>query len=62
MALMDTVKFGIHAVQSIIALVIIGCSAARVSEHTSNGYALAIFTVSLTAYYSYTPLNLLYQT
>ena len=46
------VKFGIHAVQSIIALVVIGCSAARVSEHTSNGYALAIFTVSLAAHCS----------
>ncbi|KAJ5623064.1 hypothetical protein N7490_011669 [Penicillium lividum] len=43
MAIVDLVRFGIHAVQSLIALVIIGCSTARLSEHTSS-YALAVFT------------------
>ncbi|KAK1144760.1 hypothetical protein N8T08_004771 [Aspergillus melleus] len=38
----------IHAIQSVIALVILGCSAARLSEESSSGFGLALFTAIAT--------------
>ncbi|KAJ5722800.1 hypothetical protein N7488_000835 [Penicillium malachiteum] len=48
MQTMDFLRLGIHAVQSVIALVVIGCSAAVLSSHTSSAYGLAVFTAVAT--------------
>ncbi|KAB8203493.1 hypothetical protein BDV34DRAFT_131115 [Aspergillus parasiticus] len=48
MQTMDLVRLGIHALQSVIALAIIGCSAAVLSSHTSSAYGIAIFTAVAT--------------
>lgn len=42
----DILRLGVHALQSVIAMAIIGCSAAELSSHSSSPYGLAIFTVS----------------
>lgn len=46
METMNSVKLVIHGLQSVIALVVIGCSAAELSSHASSAYGLALFTVS----------------
>ncbi|KAI9035543.1 uncharacterized protein KD926_003283 [Aspergillus affinis] len=38
----------IHGIQSVIALVILGCSAAKLSEESSSGFSLALFTAIAT--------------
>ncbi|OJJ82298.1 uncharacterized protein ASPGLDRAFT_521596 [Aspergillus glaucus CBS 516.65] len=38
----------IHTLQSLVALAVIGCSAAKLSEEAPSGYALAMFTAIAT--------------